>query len=118
MKKAILAISTALLLATLAWAHDNQQHVMGTVSKIDGSSISVKAADGAEKTIMVMDATKFVKNGTAATLKDVKVGDRVVIHAMAMGDMLHATEVKIGKHQKNPHITINTSGGALPRGTL
>jgi ribosomal protein L2 len=102
MKNAPLVISATLLLATLAWAHDNQQHVMGTVSKIEGSSISVKAPDGTEKTVMVLEGTKFVKNGAAATQKDVKVGDRVVIHAMAMGTMLHASEVKIGEASKEP----------------
>jgi hypothetical protein len=35
-----------------------------------------------------------------AQLGDLKVGDRVVIHAKAMGDMLHATEVKIGEVSK------------------
>ena len=37
-----------------------------------------------------------MKGEAAATQKDLKVGDRVVIHAMPMGEMLHATEVKIG----------------------
>jgi hypothetical protein len=43
-----------------------------------------------------MPSTKFVRGTAEATQKDLKVGDRVVIHAMPMGDMLHATEVKIG----------------------
>jgi hypothetical protein len=34
------------------------------------------------------------------TLGNLKVGDRVVIHAKAIGDMLHATEVKIGEVSK------------------
>jgi hypothetical protein len=45
---------------------------------------------------MVTDETKYLKSGSTAKLEDVKVGDRVVIHAKRMGDMLHATEVKIG----------------------
>jgi DUF917 family protein len=49
---------------------------------------------------MVVEGTKFLKNGAAATLKNLKVGDRVVIHAMPMGDMLHATGVKIGEGTK------------------
>ena len=100
MKRTTLAVSAVLFLAAMAWAHEHQLHVMGTVTKIEGSSISVKGADGAEKTVTVMEGTKFVKNGTAVTQKDIKVGDRVVIHAMPMGDMLHATEVKIGEATK------------------
>jgi hypothetical protein len=102
MRKAIVAVSAALFVATLAWAHDNQQHVMGTVTRIEGSSISVKAPDGTEKTVMIVAGTTFVKEGAAAAQKDVKIGDRVVIHAMAMGNMLHATEVKIGAASKVP----------------
>jgi hypothetical protein len=56
----------------------------------------VKTKDGDVKEVMVMPSTKFLKGEAAATQKDLKVGDRVVIHAMPMGDMLHATEVKIG----------------------
>src|SRR5258707_5773619 len=97
MKRAILAVCAALILAIMVWAHGDEQHVMGTVTKIDAMSISVKTADGAVKTVMVMPETKFVKNGSTKKLGDLKVGDRVVIHAKAIGDMLHATEVKIGQ---------------------
>jgi Cu/Ag efflux protein CusF len=96
MKRATLAVYTVLILATMVWAHGDQQHVMGTVIKIDAMSIVVKTTDGSIKTVMVTPATKFVRNGSTTKLEDLKVGDRVVIHAKAMGDMLHATEVKIG----------------------
>jgi hypothetical protein len=69
---------------------------MGTVTKIDLMSISVKTRDGAVKSVMVMPETKFVKNGSTTRLEDLNVGDRVVIHAKARGDILQATEVKIG----------------------
>jgi hypothetical protein len=84
----------------MVWAHGDEQHVMGTVTKIDAMSISVKTTDGAVKTVMVTPETKFVKNGSMTTLGNLKVGDRVVIHAKAIGDMLHATEVKIGEVSK------------------
>ena len=94
MKGMILAVWAVLVVITIAWAHGDEQHLMGTVTKIEGTSISVKTNDGAVKTIMVVPETKFVKSGSEAKLEDLKVGDRVVIHAKAMGDMLHATEVK------------------------
>lgn len=97
MKRAILAVWAVLILATMVWAHGDEQHVMGLVTKIDGTSISVKTTEGSVKTVMVMPETKFVRAGSTAKLGDLKVGDRVVIHAKAMGDMLHATEVKIGE---------------------
>jgi len=53
--------------------------------------------------VMVLSTTKFVKGTATVTQKDVKVGDRVVIHAMPMGNMLHATEVKIGAASAAQH---------------
>jgi len=95
MRSVVSAICVLLFLSTLVFAHGNETHVMGTVTKIEDGSIVVKTKEG-DKTVMVMSTTKFVKGTTAVTQKDLKVGDRVVIHAMPMGDMLHATEVKIG----------------------
>jgi Cu/Ag efflux protein CusF len=100
MKRAILAVWALLILTTTVWAHGDEQHVTGLVTKIDGTSISAKTTDGAVKTVMVMPETKFVRAGSTAKLEDLKVGDRVVIHAKAMGDMLRATEVKIGAVSK------------------
>jgi hypothetical protein len=36
------------------------------------------------------------KAGVTATLKDIKVGDHIVIHATKKGDQLTASEVKVG----------------------
>jgi hypothetical protein len=36
------------------------------------------------------------KGGAAASINDLKVGDRVVIHATKMSDKLMATEVRFG----------------------
>jgi hypothetical protein len=96
MKRAVLAVSMVFVMAVSLWAHGDEQHVMGTVSKVDGMNIIVKTQDGSLKTVMVTAETKYLKSGSAAKLEDVKVGDRVVIHAKKMDDMLHATEVKIG----------------------
>jgi len=96
MKRSLIAIWMLLLLVVSASAHGDEQHVMGTVTKVDGLNITVKTHDGSLKTVMVTDETKYLKSGSTAKLEDVKVGDRVVIHAKKMDDMLHATEVKIG----------------------
>ena len=95
MKSVASSICILLFLSTMVFAHGNEKHVMGTVTKVDDTSIVVKTKEG-DKTVMVMPTTKFMKGTAALTQKDVKVGDRVVIHAMPMGEMLHATEVKIG----------------------
>ena len=48
-----------------------------TVSAIDGSSVSLKTADGWTRTIVVDGSVKVTKGGAAATLGDLKVGDEV-----------------------------------------
>src|SRR5215475_11670065 len=95
MRSIISGICVLLFLCTLVFAHGNEKHVMGTVTKVEDSSIVVKTKEG-DKTVMIVSDTKFVKGTETVTQKDLKVGDRVVIHAMPMGDMLHATQVKIG----------------------
>jgi len=95
MRSIVSTLCVLLFLSAFVFAHGNEKHVMGTVTKVEDGSIVVKTKEG-DKTVMIMSTTKFVKGTETVTQKDVKVGDRVVIHAMPMGDMLHATEVKIG----------------------
>ncbi|MGO9275545.1 MAG: DUF5666 domain-containing protein [Terriglobia bacterium] len=97
---AVLAIYAILVLPASMLAHGNEQHVMGTVAKIEAASITVKTTDGGMTTVMIVPDTKFVKGTSAASQKDLKVGDRVVIHAKPEGSMLHATEVRIGESKE------------------
>lgn len=99
-KLTLLTVCTTVIFSTLAFAHGNQQHVMGTVAKIHGVSITVKTTEGTVKIVMIIADTKFVKGSSPATQRDLKVGDRVVIHAKTEGGMLHATEVRIGDEMK------------------
>jgi hypothetical protein len=96
-KPGILAVCALLILSTFVFAHGNEQHVRGTVAQIDAASIRVKTTDGEEKTVMIAPDTKFVRGTSPATPQDLKVGDRVVIHAKPERGMLHATEVQIGR---------------------
>jgi len=89
--------------STIVLAHGNQQHVMGTVTKVDAASISVKTTAGEEKVVMILPTTKFVKGTAGASPRDLRVGDRVVIHAKPEGNMLNATEVKIGEIKDSMH---------------
>jgi hypothetical protein len=96
MKKVQLALICVLLLGSLAFAHGAMEHVLGTVTAITDHSLSVKTRDGAVKTIAFDGETKFVKGEAAATVKDLQVGSRVVIHAHKRDNSLHAAEVRIG----------------------
>jgi len=92
-----------IFLSTIVLAHGDQQHVMGTVTKVDAASISVKTTTGEEKVVMILSTTKFVKGTAPATAHDLRVGDRVVIHAKPEGNMLDATEVKISETKDSVH---------------
>lgn len=100
MKSVKFTFCALLIVSAMAVAHGNFEHVLGTVTKIEGSSISVATVSGETKTVAIVTATKFAKSGSPATLKDLKVGDRVVIHAKPNGNVLEAAEVKFGETPK------------------
>jgi len=97
MKKLALILVSTVVLGALAFAHGNLAHVLGTVVEVtdhSNGSIKVVAFDG---------ETHFLKGAAPATIKDVQVGSRVVIHAHQNGEKLHAAEVKIGTSTGTQH---------------
>jgi len=90
----IAGLLCTLLSSTVTLAHGGMEHVMGTVTGISDHSLSVKTADGAV-TVEFDGETKFIRGDAAATVKDVQVGSRVVIHAHKRDNSLHAAQVKI-----------------------
>jgi hypothetical protein len=96
MKRTIAVVTLLFALSVMALAHGKEKHVMGTVASISDSSITVETKDKKSVTVDVTDKTKFEKSGSPATLKDLKVGDRVVVHADVSGDKLVANEVHFG----------------------
>lgn len=91
------------LLATTAFAHGGEEHVMGTVTKITATSITVKTAKNETKDLAITDKTTFEKSGSPATLADLNVGDRVVIHAMESKGKLTAHVVRFGEKKSVAH---------------
>ncbi len=96
MKRLVPIPISLLFFSTFAFAHGNEKHVMGTVAGVTDSSITVETKEHQKVTVSVVPETKFTKGTSEATLKDLKVGDRVVIHAAKEGDQLQAHTVRIG----------------------
>jgi len=96
MKRTVSVVTLLFALSLMALAHGKEKHVMGTVTSISDSSITVESTAKKSVTVDVSDKTKFEKSGASATLKDLKVGDKVVIHADVSGDKLVANEVHFG----------------------
>ena len=94
---ALLAIMSLALLPTLALAHGGEEHVTGTVTKISDTSVTVKTTAG--KTVEIgFDAkmTTYERAKQPIQKTDIKVGDRVVIHAMEMNEKMVAHSVEVG----------------------
>ena len=96
MKRTIAVVALLFAFSVIALAHGKEKHVMGTVTSISDTSITVETKDKKSVAVDVSDKTKFEKSGSLATLKDLKVGDKVVIHADVSGDKLVANEVHFG----------------------
>jgi hypothetical protein len=77
----LILIACLSLISAAAFAHGDEEHILGTVASVAKDSISVKTAANALVTVAVVPGTTFAKNKTAAKFADLKVGDRVVIHA-------------------------------------
>jgi len=101
MPVAILAILSLALLPTIATAHGGEEDVTGTVTKISDTSVTVKTTAG--KIVEVgFDAkmTTYARAKQPIQKTDIKVGDRIVIHAMEVNEKLVAHSVEIGTAAK------------------
>jgi hypothetical protein len=72
----------ALAVATTLFAHGGEEHITGIVKAIAAGSVTVETLK--HETVMVLFTPKMevTKSKVAAKITDLKVGDRVVIHAM------------------------------------
>jgi Domain of unknown function (DUF5666) len=77
----IVAAVALLTGSTLVFAHAGMEHVMGTVAAVTDTSITVETVQHKQVTVLLDPSTKFTHNVGQVALRDLKVGDRVVIHA-------------------------------------
>jgi preprotein translocase subunit YajC len=101
MKRTVAVLALLFTLSLIALGHGNEKHVMGTVTSISDNSITVETTSKKAVTVSVSSSTKFQKSGSPVTLKDLKVGDKVVIHATGSEDKLVATEIRFGPMNKD-----------------
>lgn len=84
------------LASAIALAHGGLEHVMGTVTQVGDGSVTVKTTEG--KTVMVnVDAkTTYSRASKPIQKGDIKVGDRVAIHAEEHEKTLLGKTVEVG----------------------
>lgn len=96
MKRIFATLFTLALMVSAAYAHNGMEHVMGTVASMTDNSITVTTKTGKAQTVLINADTKFMRMNAAIAMKDIKVGDKVVIHATEKDEKLTAAIVQIG----------------------
>jgi hypothetical protein len=106
MIRAMVALLCMTVMSSSAFAHGNEQHVMGTAIKVSQESVTVETTTKVTVEVMITSDTKFSKNGAQAAPSDLHVGDRVVIHAVPVKDgklLAHTVQVGVAKASVNSH---------------
>lgn len=85
------------LTSTLLHAHGGMIHVMGTVTGLTDTSVTVETTDKKTVQIVLTDETTYQNGTKASNRKELKMGDRVVIHAVKVKETLQAHEVRFSQ---------------------
>jgi hypothetical protein len=93
---AILAVLSVVLLPGVAAAHGGEEHVIGVVTKISDTSITVKTTAGKLVEVGFDAKTTYARARQPIQKTDIKAGDRIVIHAVEVKEKLVAHTVEIG----------------------
>lgn len=104
MKRLFALLAALALIAGSAYVqHHGMTRVRGTVAGITDARITVDTSYGKSQTVVLTPDPKYTKADTAITLKDIKVGDQVVIQATKKDNQLTAVKVKVGGRGTNHH---------------
>ncbi len=94
-----LLVSCLAVVGVKAWAHEGSEHVLGTVTAIDGGRIEVKTPQGGTVAVRLTDKTRYRAKGQVGAQERPQVGDRVVIETTGDGQALTATEVRFARQK-------------------
>jgi hypothetical protein len=104
MNRRVLIVSMLFATAAIfARAHGDMIHVIGTVTALTDTSVTVQTTDNKSVEVLLTSATTYVKGAQPAKWKDLKIGDRVVIHAVKVKDALQAHEVRFSAATGSGH---------------
>jgi hypothetical protein len=90
------------LMQVLALAHGGLEHVRGTVAKVSDQSVTITTTTGKTVEVLLDAQTTYSHADKPIQKSDLKVGDRVVIHAAEKGTTLTAHTVEVGLSAKKP----------------
>jgi len=89
-----IAALALLAIGMSAFAHGNMDHIIGIVTKITGNVVTVDM-NGKPTDVLLTPTTTYEASGKAGIQSDLKVGDRVVIHALKVEGKETAHEVRL-----------------------
>jgi hypothetical protein len=93
---ALVAVLALALLPAIVSAHGGEEHVVGTVTKVSDTSVTVKTTAGKMVEVGFDAKTTYARAKAPIQKTDVKVGDRIVIHAVEVNEKLVAHTVELG----------------------
>jgi hypothetical protein len=96
-RRSLIAGLLILCTSVLLHAHGGMVHVMGTVTGVTDNSVTVEMTDKKTVEVQFTDTTTFMNGSRPGNRKELKVGDRVVIHAVKVKDSLQAHEVRFSQ---------------------
>ena len=93
----------ALIIAPgIALAHGGLEHVRGIIAKVSDQSVTITTAAGKTVEVLLDAQTTYARADKPIQKSDLRVGDRVVIHAAEKGTTLTAHTVEVGMSAKKP----------------
>lgn len=95
LKKRMRAGLLALAMVTSAVAHEGMEDITGTIQSVSDNSVSVKTTKGKTVEVKLDAKTEYSRGKQQAKQADLKVGERVVVHAMEMDKKLTAHLVQL-----------------------
>ena len=78
-------------------AHEGMIHVVGVVTALTDKSVTVETTDKKSVKVVLADTTTYATDRKSAARSDLKVGDRVVIHAVTINNVLQAHTVEFSE---------------------
>jgi ribosomal protein S1 len=101
MKRTVAVLTLLCALSLIAFAHEKEKHVMGTVTNIAENSITVETTAKKSVSVEATDKPSLKRADHPQPSKNLKVGDKVVVHADVSDNKLVANEVRFGAKAKS-----------------
>ena len=92
----LLAVLCLTLAPIVTFAHGGMEHVQGTVKAVSDTSVTVTTKAGKTEQVALDAKTTYTRASKPIQKADIKVGDRVVIHAEEIDEKLIARTVELG----------------------